>query len=365
MKNISLMITASLLAVAGQADAASLKATAATLQSVIASAKGGDTVTLSGTFGRTTLSNKNFTSLVTIDATAASFTDTLVLSNVGNIAIDGGHYGSATAMTSWNRAVVVTGATNISFTNPTVVGYYGGQGIYIADATNATVTGAALSKLDAGVVFNGVTGGSISNSRSTAATSDGFDITNSSHVDIGNNSCTGGTPTIGAHPDCVQLWSSAGSARQDHIAIHNNYASGGTQGFTDFASFGIGADYISMTNNRVDGLFSQGVACYSCSNSTITGNTLTSLDGAQFQDSLNVVNGLNNIVSGNVIGKWNAKAAKPTVYYDRNLLVGGKVHAPALGSLAGAVPEPYTWAMMVAGFGLVGFSQRRQRYVAA
>jgi hypothetical protein len=32
---------------------------------------------------------------------------------------------------------------------------------------------------------------------------------------------------------------------------------------------------------------------------------------------------------------------------------------------AGAVPEPATWAMMLAGFGLVGFAARRRRAVAA
>ncbi len=36
-----------------------------------------------------------------------------------------------------------------------------------------------------------------------------------------------------------------------------------------------------------------------------------------------------------------------------------------LVSLAGAIPEPSTWAMMLAGFGLVGYSLRRRRAVVA
>jgi hypothetical protein len=33
--------------------------------------------------------------------------------------------------------------------------------------------------------------------------------------------------------------------------------------------------------------------------------------------------------------------------------------------IAGAVPEPATWAMLIAGFGMVGFSVRRRRAMAS
>ncbi|HEY1859431.1 MAG TPA: FxDxF family PEP-CTERM protein, partial [Gemmataceae bacterium] len=40
----------------------------------------------------------------------------------------------------------------------------------------------------------------------------------------------------------------------------------------------------------------------------------------------------------------------------------GNANSPYAGNLsANAVPEPSTWAMMLAGFGLVGFAMRRQR----
>ena len=340
--------------------AAQLTATSSTFQSVMATAVGGDSVKLSGNFGRTDLYNRNFSSLVAIDASDASFNDTFVMNNVSNVAFTGGSYGSKTARTAWGRAVVVYGGNNVSFTNPHVSGFYGDQGLFFGGTTNVRITGATLSKLDAGIVFGNVTGGSITNSNSIGSTSDGIDIANSSYIDVGYNTCTGGTPTAGAHPDCVQLWSSPGNARQSHISIHNNYASGDTQGFTNFASYGIGSDYISIMNNRVDGLMPQGIACYSCANSTITGNILNSLSGAEYQVLLRTPGGTNNTISGNTIGAFSDVTAKPTVFYVRQQLIDGLVHAPTFAMPPSIVPEPAVWAMMIAGFAMVGLGQRQR-----
>jgi hypothetical protein len=42
-----------------------------------------------------------------------------------------------------------------------------------------------------------------------------------------------------------------------------------------------------------------------------------------------------------------------------------KVTADEYAKLTGAVPEPQTWAMMLAGFGVVGATLRRRRKPAA
>ena len=360
----SISIPALLLAVAAtSANATQYTATSATFQSVMAKVSGGDTVKLVGSFGETKLTNKNFASLVTIDASAASFSNALVLTSVSNVNFIGGHYGSDTALSAYNKAVAVFGGTDVSFTNPNVTGFYTGQGIAFTGTTNAAVTGAVLTKLQAGIVFSGVTGGTISNSKSIGAVSDGFDIVDSSHIDIGNNSCTGGTPTVGAHPDCVQMFSSSGAAPLTQINIHNNVASGNTQGFDNFGSTA-GDSYISIVNNRIAGMMPDGIDCFSCVNSTITGNTVTSLDGAPWQATLNVLYGTNNVVSGNTVGAFNRAAAKPTVYYTRAQLIGAA--AVSSTGTVGAVPEPAAWTMLIAGFAMVGLGQRRsQRSVAA
>ncbi|MGQ5701153.1 PEPxxWA-CTERM sorting domain-containing protein [Sandaracinobacteroides sp. A072] len=41
--------------------------------------------------------------------------------------------------------------------------------------------------------------------------------------------------------------------------------------------------------------------------------------------------------------------------------VGGNWMAAGTGTFAGAVPEPQTWALLIAGFGMVGFVARRRR----
>lgn len=359
----ALTVIAASSAQASSAQGTVFTATSATLQTVMTKATGGDTVKLVGSFGLTKLTNKNFTSLVTIDASAASFTDSLILTNISNINVVGGHFGSDSAMTSWGRAVAIVGGANVSFTNPYVTGYYAGAGIAFSGTSNATVTGANLSKLAAGVVFTNVTGGAISNSNSIASVGDGFDIADSSKIDIGNNRCTGSTPVVGAHPDCVQLMNSAGAVPLTQINIHNNYASGETQGFNNFAS-SPGDSYISIVNNRIDGLLPQGIACYYCVNSTITGNTLTTSDGAPYQVSLNVLYGSNNTVSGNSVGALNRSATRALITYTRDQLIGHAVVVAA--TPAGWVPEPAAWTMLIAGFGMVGVGQRtRRRYSPA
>lgn len=356
-QSVKIAIAASLLA-AGSARATLWQATASNLASVMASVKGGDTVKLTGGFGVTRLTNKNFSSLVTIDASAASFSNTLLLNNVSNLSILGGQFGSSTANTSYNKAVSVTGGSNISFVAPSVTGYYAGQGISFQGTSNVSVTNATLSKLHAGVVFSGVNNGTIKGNSSIAAVGDGFDLVDSSHIDVGFNRCTGSTPTVGAHPDCVQMFSSSRTAAPlSHISIHDNYAGGMTQGFDDFGS-NPGDSYISIVNNRIDGLMPRGIACDYCVNSTLTGNIVTSLNGAQYLVTLTAQNGVNNVVSANSIGTFNRAAALQTVFATRAQLIG-KNDVAAMA--AGAVPEPSSWIMLVAGFGLIGISRRHQR----
>jgi hypothetical protein len=46
-------------------------------------------------------------------------------------------------------------------------------------------------------------------------------------------------------------------------------------------------------------------------------------------------------------------------------VTGGDFNASVTGTFAGAVPEPATWAVLIAGFGMVGFAARRRRSLAS
>lgn len=46
-------------------------------------------------------------------------------------------------------------------------------------------------------------------------------------------------------------------------------------------------------------------------------------------------------------------------------IAGGNFEAAVSGTFAGAVPEPATWAVLIAGFGMIGFAARRRRTAAS
>lgn len=340
------------------ADATTYTANSQTVKSVFSLAQDGDRINLVGEFGLTRLMNRSFTTSVKVDAAAATFTDTLYLKNVSGLQVVNGSFGSATSVTTYNKGVVVYGGSNIEFINPSVVGFYGGYGISFEGTTGATVQGGNFTKLRAGVLMYRVNDGKILQSNSTASVNDGFNVSDSSNILIEGNRCTGSTPLVGNHPDCAQIWNQDGMPVLHDIMVRGNYASGMTQGFNNFGSSS-GSLRLSFVNNRVDGLFPQGIACNGCIDSIITGNVTTTLDGAPWRVSINTPNGVNNIVANNTVGALNRAAAKPLVYFTREQLIGGASVRDS-SAFTAAVPEPRVWAMLLAGFGLVGSTLRRR-----
>lgn len=342
---------------AAPAFATVVTANSANIASIFGSASDGDVINLVGQFGMTRLVNRSFATGLTLDASAAKFSDTLLFKNVSGVRTLGGNFGSATALTTYNKGIVIYGGSNITFINPSVVGYYGGYGIAFSGTTNATVKGGTFTKLRAGVLFDTVTNGSIVQNNSVASVNDGFDVTDSTNILVEGNRCSGTTPLVGNHPDCVQMWNSDAAHPLDNIMVRNNTALGATQGFNNFGSKGV-STRISFIGNRVDGLFPQGVSCGTCSNSVISGNVLTTMNGAPWRVSMNLPNGTNNIVTNNSVGALNRAAARSIAYYTKEQLVGGDTPTVVAAS---AVPEPSMWATMMTGIAFIGMTQRRQR----
>ncbi|QYE35937.1 right-handed parallel beta-helix repeat-containing protein [Polymorphobacter sp. PAMC 29334] len=342
----------------------------------------GDTIRLSGTFaGTTSLQNKTATKAITIDATKATFIGTLKFQSVNNIKVVGGRYDSTGGPTAYGRGIVVYKSSNLSFDKLTVVasGTDGETGVGLEGVTNASVTNSTFTNVGVGV---GVTGSSyitLTGNKVVGATKDGYDAYNDHNVVIANNSCSGSKPQAGAHPDCVQLASTGGLPVQSDIKVIDNIATGMTQGFTSFLGSATGSLRITMTGNIINGLMSQGVACYGCVDSFITNNFLSSQPGAPHFVNLNVIGGSNNVVSGNTFGSLNTSSVLPTDYASAYFRLTGTTYKPTFADfssigatasmerIAATIPEPGEWALLLAGFGLVGLATRRPmaRVVAA
>jgi hypothetical protein len=93
----------------------------------------------------------------------------------------------------------------------------------------------------------------------------------------------------------------------------------------------------------------------------LNGLTTTSLGGTALADI--------NAAAGSIfiIGFTNATTNAQSVYSTSGVYTNGGEggHPTLILNTAAAVPEPATWAMMIAGFGMVGATVRRRRLVAA
>ena len=394
----SLFVAGSLLATINTATAATYSATSSNLLAIFNKAAAGDTINLSGSFGSTTLAGKSWSSPVTINATRATFTDSLSIKQVNGLSFVGGKFGSTTSGMRTGRAVGVFGGSNINFSNASFIGNSRGtvKGLTFTGTTNVNVSKSSFTGFKSGIGVNGVRDVLFADNTVTGSISDGFNIANSHFVTATGNRCSGTVPAAGAHPDCIQLWSIAGEPVQSDIKLIGNFATGMTQGFTSFDPERGGGLRITMSGNRVDTSFPQGIACYACVDSIITDNVLTTQAGARFQTIVRVIGGSNNIVANNSIGSF----SKPLSKNRMAMLTGSESAASvdfgddwgfqdlaaeseelraelalfrsgitelesfvsnAAPDAAGAVPEPLIWAQLLAGFALIGAAMRRGR----
>lgn len=349
-----LLATAS--AIAAPASAASFVANNANFDSVFAAVRSGDTIVLNGVFDQTVIANRRFTTPLRIDASRASFNGTLIIRSMQGVVVSGGKFGGGGA---WQNGgtIRVEQSDGIRFLSPqlTADGSGKARGLTIRESSNFTVSNGSFSGFRIAMGSSSSRNGVFINNRITGATSDGMNIVDSHFITARNNSCSGGTPSAGAHPDCIQMWSLAGNPVQSDIKLLYNSASGYTQGFTSFDPDRGGGLRITMIGNRVNTSLPQGIACYGCYDSVITNNVLTTLPEARFRTGLRVIGGANNLVANNSIGLHTAPAIQSSARA-----------AAALASdiAAAGVPEPGVWLQCLAGFALLGGFLRQRRAVS-
>lgn len=371
------LAAAMLLAANGPAMATVWTATPSNVDSIFAGAKAGDSITLKGNFGSLSLRDRDWSAApIRVSAWGAVFQGTVGMRNVQGVVWRGGQYQVATAT---DRAISVYNAGRITFDGVVLKGAgLGGQGLIAQYSSDISVKNGAYSGIKIGIGYNDVQRGAISGNSFTRMTSDGINIAgSSSQISATANSCSGFTPSLGAHPDCLQMWSTVGKPQLQLITITGNTVTGPTQGITLFDN---GGKQITIANNRVDTSYPQGIACYLCDSSSITGNIVTTEPGATYRTSINAT-GKNLVVSGNSVGVRPGSSSRAPMLFagaaalveDSGLAGGGSaaaVEADWLGDapfssngpagVPSAVPEPLTWVQLLAGFGLVGALARRR-----
>jgi len=348
-------------------DAKVFIATPADINSVLANAGSGDTISMIGVFGDIVVHDRSFSKRLVMDGSKATFTGRMILDNVNGVVISGGTY-DVSRNGLFAKAAEVWGGANVYFRYSNVLGGADQFGITFAGTRNAAVTNSTFTGLTAGIGYNSVFGGYISRNTFTHSFTDGVEIANSHYVDATYNTCSAGNPSPGAHPDCIQLWSVTGHALESDINLNHNSAYGPTQGFSDFDA-GL---RISITDNLVNTSMPLGVACFDCIDSNISRNRLSTLPGSQFQTRVAVLRGHGNIVEGNSVAPYNEPRLSSSVsetltgslsgVYTRNMIYSASVSIDQSEAFSSAVTEPATWLMLITGFTTVGLLARLRTY---
>jgi parallel beta-helix repeat protein len=364
--------------------AAVISATGVNVQSIFATAKDGDTIVLSGVFGRTKLDNRSFASGITIDASNAQFNGQLTMRSVSGVTITGGLFGLDPGVWQNGNTVRIDYSSRVSLINPTVVGAGVGRelGISFIKSNDINVRGGRFTGLRLGIGVSSVTNATLISNTFANSTSDGINIVDSHRVTASANICKSSAPSAGAHPDCIQMWSGAGLPMQSDIMLFKNKAYGLTQGFTSFDPTAASAIRMSMIGNLVNTSLPQGIACYGCFDSVVSNNTVLTIPGSQYRTMLHVPGGANNIVMDNSIGPFVKPVAFETPFsgfaasdsqdliafsadespdFDSSALTSRYGESLAAFSIAAAVPEPAVWLQLVFGLGCAGALLRQRR----
>lgn len=338
------------------ATAKTVTANYGNLSQVLNEVVGGDTIVLNGEFGLMTTKDLHFDSTLFIDASNAVFNRTWNIYNVENLSVTGGEFRFQPDAPVYLRAVEVYGGSHISFDGGLYTDTGSLGGISFSDTLDINISNNKFYNMKKSISISFIDGGKIYNNLTVNSTEDGINIRGSQNILASHNSCIGSDPFQGAHPDCIQVFGVLGRAITENIEISDNLAFGDTQGFTKFASGGIGRN-ITMIRNLVETTRPQGIACYDCYGSNISDNLLVTLADSVFDVRARVIGGEGNVVSGNVFENLGQvlpyRPAPGTIWHNAGVI-------PWLN----AVPESSTWLSMILGFGLLGSAMRLRRQFA-
>ena len=253
----------------GAADAAAqLTATPATLASVIASASGGATITVTGVHEIVTIADRKFSPPLVLRG--GSFTG-IILRGVDGVTLSG---------------TTITGSeTNNSY------------GISVIKSANVRIEKARLGGTHRGIVFNAATDFAVVNSVFDGIRSDGIDIALSHRGVIADNVMMNFNPRKptyedgkllkdGDHPDGIQMWSRPPDQPTSDITITGNKITGDVQCIFggNHVRNGVddgGFDRIIVENNTCRNSMPRGITLSNARASRVRFNDAAAMPGAR------------------------------------------------------------------------------------
>jgi hypothetical protein len=355
--------------------------TPTTINSALASVKPGDMLRMEGVFtSNLRIVNRDFGG-VRVDASRATMVEGMFLTNVHNISFTGGIWGRSDQDTRRWTIVEMKSSSNISFSGATLLGNGNnkGSGLGVGESSFITIRNNDFIGHHTGIGIGASRDSLLVGNNFTRSSSDGIQMISNQRMIVSENRCTDIRPGVGAHPDCIQMWSVGATSLQTDIFILNNYAAGATQAFASFdPRTGSGAR-LTFAGNYAAVTYAHGVTCGACTDSIFVDNIFVTPFGAQHQVGLRTTNGVNIFTQNNQTFDFrkDANAIWP-VHVFSNLV-------PALAGLVGSslesrshtnritskaqlasfsydpVPEPGTWLLMLLGFALVGRQMRQAR----
>lgn len=335
---------------------------------VLNSVQPGDTIRMEGEFTTGILIRDRDFGGVTIDASNAVIRNVFRLQRSHNITVLGGQWYTP----GTGDAIRIEQSSHISFADITVFGNGNrlGAGVRAIDSSFVTLRDGHYEGLRNGAILLSTNDSISVRNHFSNGGEDGMKIVDSQRVILAHNSCTGFEPLPGYHPDCLQLWSLPGRPLQSDIYLLNNLAIGPQQSFVSFTPVELSGTRLSFVGNYAATTSGHTITCTGCTDSHIADNMLVVLPDAPWRALLKVnQTDPSNIVENNAYfdlrGQHGVALPEP-VFSDFVPsiagLVGSRWDDRSFGlAVAASAPEPESWAMLVAGFGLVGAAIRRRR----
>lgn len=271
-----------------------------TLPAALASAKPGHTLALSGDFPAM---RPRIPAGVTLDGRAATFTGLWYPRCGPGVTVLGGRW----------FGLRVDKVEALSVRGARFAGSEAGFGLFVNGGSRVTVSDSRFAGCRTGVVLNKVAGFAIRDSQFTAMTSDGMTLGECRQGLISGNRFWGFTPSEGAHPDGVQLYSRPTSPPSADIEISDNIMAGMMQGIGCFNHVrdGVddgGFDRLTIRRNVVIGGYPHAIAVVAGRDLVVEDNDVSTWPGARWRASINLVDCAGVIRRRNTVA---AGAGKP------------------------------------------------------